>query len=91
MRFALAIVVIAVAWAGALYLRQHQFTRSYVTSCRPNASAPTFTLCPQDLKQKTFTAVEVTHPSWKDPVVVLIGVGAVAVAAGIAFSPRHAA
>jgi hypothetical protein len=63
-RFALAIGVIAVAWAAAIYIHQRH------TLSTPQPVSGTYGT-PLGVRQ---------HPSWEDPIAVLVAIGGVAVA-----------
>jgi hypothetical protein len=78
MRFAVALAVLAVAWAGAVYIHERHPLHSFI-ACIPNTkggygSAYNCTPTPES---------EYIHPSWEDPVAVLLGIGGLAVTAGI--------
>jgi hypothetical protein len=76
MRWALAIAVIAVTLAGAVYLHERQVDETYlVERCNPYFSSN----CLQ---------IRRIHPSWDDPVAVLLAIGGIAVAVGIALGGR---
>lgn len=77
MRYALAIAVIAATWSAAVFVHQRH---SYTTFC---GSKDIFTPC-------TYTTVR-NHPSWEDPVAVLLAVGGVAVAVAIIATGRRGA
>jgi hypothetical protein len=66
-RLALAISVIAVAWAAAIYIHQRR------TLSTPHPVSGTYGT-PLGVRQ---------HPSWEDPVAVLVAIGGVAVAVAI--------
>ena len=67
MRLALAIGVIAVAWAAAIYIHQRH------TLSTPHPVSGTYGT-PLGVRQ---------HPSWEDPVAVLIAIGGLAVAVAL--------
>ena len=89
MRLTAAIGVIAVTLAAAVYVHQRHVL---VTSKHECASVPT-----QGARLECVatwgTSVQapyVTHPTWEDPVAVLLALGGVAVAVGIvATGPRY--
>lgn len=74
MRWATALAVIAVAWAGAVYLHQRSISRY----C-PNPNIPT----------ETYLCDAGYHPSWQDPTAVGIAIGGLAIAAGILTARRR--
>jgi hypothetical protein len=78
-KFAAGIAVIAVAFSAAIYIHQrHTVTFGYQDA---------------DLGRGTYGAQLITprHPSWEDPVAVLIALGGVTVAVGIVTNgPRFA-
>ena len=75
MRYALAIAVVAVAWSAALYLHQRRETE-YVFANHAPCGTPG-----QPCTKKV-------HPSWEDPVAVLLALGGLAVAVGIGATGR---
>jgi hypothetical protein len=78
-KFAAGIAVIAVAFSAAIYIHQ----RHIVTFGNQN----------EDLGRGTYGAplIAPRHPSWEDPVAVMIALGGVAVAVGIVTNrPRFA-
>jgi len=77
-RLALALVVVAVAWAAAVWVHQR---RVDVPIAPPWGAA-----CPDG-----GCSVRSTHPSWEDPVAVLLAVGGVAVAVAIVATGRRRA
>ena len=86
MRLALAIGVIAVALAGAVYIHQRHVWRTYPAVrqiCTPGQGGGTF------CTPATPAGRERVHPSWDDPVAVLIGLGGIAIAVGIAYRPKR--
>ena len=88
MRLALAIGVIAVALAGAVYIHQRHAWQTYPAvpqTCTPQSGGGTF--CTPAIPARR-TRV---HPSWEDPVAVLLGIGGIAVGVGIAYRPRKPA
>lgn len=79
-RLAIAIGVIAVALAGAVFIHQRHTYISYCPSTEPG-------YCSGADPINLLTRPQ--HPSWEDPVAVLIGLGGIAVAVGIAYRPRR--
>ena len=75
MRWALAIAVVALAWSAAVYVHQ----RTVFAGFGP-ATASNFMGDPVYV-----------HPSWEDPVAVLLAVGGVAIAAAIVSFRRRGA
>lgn len=79
MRLAAAIAVIAVAWSAALYVQQRNVTKHSQPSCAftlgPGEPCPTSGVIPA----RAYSV----HPSWEDPVAVLIAIGGLAIAVGI--------
>jgi hypothetical protein len=74
MRLTLALAVIVVAFAAAIFIHQRHTTR---------------TTHPRDFsKLNLFAHPARQHPSWEDPVAVVVAVGGVAVAAGIVATER---
>jgi hypothetical protein len=73
MRYALAVAVVAVGLSAAVYIHQR------VAHLPMPASGVCLTgdACGQPF-----------HPSWEDPVAILVGLGSVAVAVGIALRGR---
>lgn len=79
MRLAAAIAVVAVAWAAALYVHQRHPLHTFTPSCVSKGTGfDPYTCVNLD------TEVERTHPSWEDPAAVLLALGGLAVAVGIA-------
>ncbi len=76
MRLALAIGVIAITLAAAVYVHQRHVTGVY-TACIPNHPSSTVYRC-----HYTTGITAKVHPSWEDPVAVLLALGGIAVAAG---------
>jgi hypothetical protein len=81
-RLAIAIGVIAIALAGALYLHQRQVLVGVVPSPGYNSL----------YADPTGGVAVYQHPAWEDPLAVLVALGGIAVAVGIAYRPgrRHA-
>ena len=77
MRFAVAIAVIAVTLAAAVYIHQRHTWASAGTSVQTFKSGDGYVT-----GTDTLTRVS-QHPSWEDPVAVLLAIGGVAVAVGI--------
>jgi hypothetical protein len=71
-RLAVAIAVVAVTWAGAVYVHQRHTT----LVVDPPGCSPYF--------DKNCSVAVRQHPSWEDPVAVLLALGGVAVAVGVA-------
>ena len=82
MRFAIALAVVAVAWATAVYIHERHVTVSGVV-CTSS--------CGQFGEQDTGTSWS-QHPAWEEPVAVLLALGGLAVAVGVdASARRHSA
>jgi hypothetical protein len=83
MRLAAALVVIAITWSGAVYIHQRTVRVgspagvTFFQSKGPVATLPNL-------------AIPVyRHPSWEDPVAVLIALGGLAIAGGIVTYGRN--
>jgi hypothetical protein len=96
MRYALAIAVIAVAWAAALYVHQRRVTVTYpartpnqvnpaeCSDYRPGGAGSEY--CAAFAEPASTVR---RHPTWEDPAALLIALGGLAVAVGIvATKPR---
>jgi hypothetical protein len=79
MRYAIAIGVIAIALAGAVYVHQRHITRTIVVATS-SSGLP---------YAQTGYSEEGFHPAWEDPVAVLIALGGLAVAVGVVATGRH--
>lgn len=74
MRFAVAIVVVGVAFAAAVAVHQRDPATSWNNCSDPTSSDPW---------GGGPCSGTTTHPSWEDPAAVLIAIGGIAVAVGI--------
>lgn len=79
MRFAAAIGVIAVAWSAALYVHQRRVTPSPPRMAQ--SSKPTSGGLSGGLEVILKPVHE--HPSWEDPLALLLAIGGIAIAVGI--------
>lgn len=79
MRLAGAIAVVAVAWSAALYIHQRRLV-AWVRTTTGSAYAD-----PYGFHEKAIYS----HPSWEDPVAVLIAGGGLAVAVAISANGRN--
>jgi hypothetical protein len=89
-RWALAIGVIAVTLAAAVFVHQRHTTTTTAangtcTTSQGIAIPGTATNCSGTWQPYTYE----THPSWEDPVAVLLAIGGVAVAVGIVLAGRQ--
>jgi hypothetical protein len=82
-RLVVALAVIAVAWASAVWVHQRHVTATYCPDTAGCAAA-----AEKAFNSASFSSIQIitrrSHPSWEDPVGVLLALGGVAVAVGIA-------
>jgi hypothetical protein len=85
-RWALALEFVAVAWAAAVWVHQRHVT-TLVPSCVSLGLFGQQAIGAEAKGKCEFGqngTVRTTHPSWEDPVAVLLAVGGVAVAVAVA-------
>ena len=78
MRLALALAVVAVSWAAALYIHQRHPLHAVTDCAYPAGGGFGSNTCIPETSHAPY------HPSWEDPIAVLLAIGGVAVAVGIA-------
>jgi hypothetical protein len=85
MRYAIAIGIVAVTLAAAVYVHErHVTTASRGTTDNPFAPAPSGSAYFGDAVN-----VRRVHPSWEDPVAVLLILGGLAVSVGVVATGRQ--